>query len=734
MLKKEIDKIKRSQAPVTLNLCDCNIGVTGAKLLADTIKEAKAPFNLNLWSNNIGDEGAGFLADAIRHTEVPLILDLGSNAIGAAGAKLLADAIKTVKFPVSLNLGFNNIGDIGARFIADTIKLVQSSLYLNLWFNNIGLHGVILLADAIKKAQAPLILNLGANNIGVEGVEWIADSIKQAQVLLTLSLGGNNIRGAEAKFFAEAIKEARVPLTLEFPYNMIGDVGAEFLAEGIKEARVPTTLNLLGNKIGDVGAKFFAEAIKEARVPITLKFSYNVIEDAGAKSLAKGLKKARVPITLNLSGNKIGDDGAKFLAEATEDNFITDARGNPLGFLRRIKFSPSMRVLEQESGFPSVLVNLVQGYIGDEDLAWAEVAAIRAVEGASHENKYSSINYELLNAAYFPKVDVEVASGSLPEVERMADDDRETRGASSSSYSLLQSQVLNLLLLLSRIKALSNRLEVPQGYVDVPGDGLCFYHAISRQLGSNGYTAIELQQMSINEIINHLDRYEGFAAQYGGGLDGFLNYHLQRQESEKGGWADNIMIQALANALERVIEIQLFSRAGNAIGAGPVVINPHQVSNPDALRLGNIEDLHFVAATVNDVEEEVSSSSADAMADDGPEEKQAPVRPLKRKQAFAKDAEANKAAKLEAERTIQGDEVHTTEEDKIAEEEIDWDQYRCEVQKDSYTPTPASTPAVIFESGPTPSSTSQIYYEALEFGDASPLMFSGMDSVLSNSN
>jgi hypothetical protein len=60
-----------------------------------------------------------------------------------------------------------------------------------------------------------------------------------------------------------------------------------------------------------------------------------------------------------------------------------------------------MEMLEQELCYPSVLAVLIQECICGDDLAWVEIAAIRAVEGASYEDKYSGINYELLRAVYF---------------------------------------------------------------------------------------------------------------------------------------------------------------------------------------------------------------------------------------------------------------------------------------------------------------------------------------------
>jgi hypothetical protein len=57
-------------------------------------------------------------------------------------------------------------------------------------------------------------------------------------------------------------------------------------------------------------------------------------------------------------------------------------------------------MIEQELGYPSAIANLIQCYIDNIDLAWIGVAAIRAIEGTSHENKYASINWGLLNSIY----------------------------------------------------------------------------------------------------------------------------------------------------------------------------------------------------------------------------------------------------------------------------------------------------------------------------------------------
>jgi hypothetical protein len=300
---------------------------------------------------------------------------------------------------------------------------------LDLSLNGIGDAGAKFLSEGIKEARVPLTLYLRDNDIGEAGAKFISAGIKEARVPLTLNLKNNDIGEAGAEFLSEGIKEARFPLTLYLKNNDIGEAGAKFLSEGIKEARVPLTLDLSLNGIRDAGAKFLSEGIKEARVPLTLTLSFNGIGEAGAKFLSEGIKEARVPLTLDLYNKGAG---AGFLSEAIEDNFIIEARANPVGFLSRIKLSQSMRILGL-SAIPTVLANLVQGYIGDEDLAWIEVAAIRAVEGASRDNKYASIDYDLLTAVYSTAPVAAVASAL--EGAEMENDGQD--GSNSASQSIL---------------------------------------------------------------------------------------------------------------------------------------------------------------------------------------------------------------------------------------------------------------------------------------------------------
>ena len=77
----------------TLYLGFNNIGVEGAKHLADALKVNKTLEKIDLRWNNISDEGLKHLADALKDNDTLQVIDLHRNNIGDEGAKHLADAL-----------------------------------------------------------------------------------------------------------------------------------------------------------------------------------------------------------------------------------------------------------------------------------------------------------------------------------------------------------------------------------------------------------------------------------------------------------------------------------------------------------------------------------------------------------------------------------------------------------------------------------------------------------------
>lgn len=88
---------------------------------------------------------------------------------------------------------------------------------------------------------------------------------------------------------------------------------------------------------------------------------------------------------------------------------------------------------------------------------------------------------------------------------------------------------------------------------NVAGDGNCLFHAVARQLGN--LTHQELRALAVNYILEHLEDFDGFMAEdVGSYIDAM---------SREGTWADNLIIQALANVLG--ININIFRADDGAI-------------------------------------------------------------------------------------------------------------------------------------------------------------------------
>jgi hypothetical protein len=331
----------------------------------------------------------------IEEAQGPIDLDLDLEYIDDDGIKLLSEAIKEAKVPVNLFLSYTPLTTAGLMSLAEAIKQARNEFGLCLVGNGIGDKGVSLLVDGIKETNVPLNLNLGSNNLGDEGAKLLGDAIKAVRLPLNLCLSGNFIRAEGANSLADGIKQAKGPLNIELSGNRIGDEGAMSFAVAIREKDIPLNLCLSGNSIGKDGIGHIAAAIERAKSPITLDVSGNNIGTANVTLLANAIKVARTPFVLDWSA----DGNESILHDAIMDNFVVDARKDPSKFLEHTKLNLCKKMLEVGLGYPSVLAMLVTSYISDDDLAWAEVATIRAVPGASYENKYSSINHGLLNSA-----------------------------------------------------------------------------------------------------------------------------------------------------------------------------------------------------------------------------------------------------------------------------------------------------------------------------------------------
>ena len=253
----------------------------------------------------------------------------------------------------------------------------------------------------IKNTLEPVLLDMSDSNLGDEEIQVLTDALRKASVSITLDLSYNSIGDHGIKHLASLIGNSLLTIT-SLAGNEIGDEGAKYLAEVVSEVSTAITLNLDSNHIGNIDAKYFAFAIKKASVPITLNLNYNDIEDGGI--FASAILEISIPLTLYLEGTKAG----RMLAysHVMDDSFVIEAGINPSLFIDKIKsnikfINKELPIIPLNVAHPvfslDLVGKLITDFLGLLEISTINIKAIREVE-ASIDNKYSSINYNVLNS------------------------------------------------------------------------------------------------------------------------------------------------------------------------------------------------------------------------------------------------------------------------------------------------------------------------------------------------
>ena len=257
-----------------------------AILITSDLKFMAVLTTLSLGGNNIGVDGAKAIAEVLKVNAVLTRLDLERNEIGPEGAKAIAEALKVNAVMKNLSVAYNNIVGEAAQQLAAAalgslslevlsgvpIKELREDKLTEL--NCLSSKGLgptegIVLAKLIKFSAVLTTLCLFGNNIGDDGAKAIAEALKVNAVLTSLHLYGNKIGAEGAIAIAEALKVNAVMTTLNLDDNNIGPEGAIVIAEALKVNAVLTSLSLFNNKIGVDGAKAITEALK---VNLVLRF------------------------------------------------------------------------------------------------------------------------------------------------------------------------------------------------------------------------------------------------------------------------------------------------------------------------------------------------------------------------------------------------------------------------------------------------------------------------------
>jgi len=91
----------------SLDLQQGQIGVEGARALAESLRTNVTLMNLKLHYNCLGPEGTKLIADALKVNKKLTNLDLGDNGIGMEGCKALANMLGTNKELARLDVSKN---------------------------------------------------------------------------------------------------------------------------------------------------------------------------------------------------------------------------------------------------------------------------------------------------------------------------------------------------------------------------------------------------------------------------------------------------------------------------------------------------------------------------------------------------------------------------------------------------------------------------------------------------
>ena len=125
--------------------------------------------------------------------------------------------------------------------------------------------------------------------------------------------------------------------------------------------------------------------------------------------------------------------------------------------------------------------------------------------------------------------------------------------------------------------------------VDVPGDGDCFYYAVAHQIFGDISKHTEIRANAVEYVANHPDDFQDFLEN--GEIDCYLSSLVRDRE-----WADNLAIQATANAYGVIIEV---INSNQDQFTGSRVVTPTVNQDTRRIVLGQIEQLHFVSTEID---------------------------------------------------------------------------------------------------------------------------------------
>ena len=259
-----------------VGLASCNLGVDGAKAVADYVSVSGLLTAINVGYNGIDQPSARLILDAMKGKNMQSI-GMARCSLGVEEAKILAEYVSIMGSLTAVDLSGNQEGDEGMRLIGEALLASTSSkltslkctkldlkadtISLALRNKGLGPGAAVLLSAAISKFMGSLTsLSVAYNSIVGDGAQQLASAVLakpnlehfsgialrelRADSLTTLDLSGKGLGPPEAIVLADLLRSVSGSLTsLDVTYNQLGEEGRAMVSDAVK-GRESFTLKL----------------------------------------------------------------------------------------------------------------------------------------------------------------------------------------------------------------------------------------------------------------------------------------------------------------------------------------------------------------------------------------------------------------------------------------------------------------------------------------------------------
>ena len=120
----ELIAAMKGKSMVSIGMARCNLGVEGAKAMAEMASVMGSLTKILVGRNKLGDEGTTILCDALRESTVSKVeeLDLSENDIRPEGAKAIAALCAVRPSLTKLAVRYNFLGEEGEAALRKAIE------------------------------------------------------------------------------------------------------------------------------------------------------------------------------------------------------------------------------------------------------------------------------------------------------------------------------------------------------------------------------------------------------------------------------------------------------------------------------------------------------------------------------------------------------------------------------------------------------------------------------------